>query len=210
MRKLTIPRMASIVGFVLCTAQPAVAVPIVFPNRVAFDAAVLDITIEGWDAYAPGTVFANGTTIAGITYTSSVENAVVTSTFLTTSGLNGLGRTSSEFFDVGNQITFAFDTPLDSFGIDINTFARNTGAYTATTSAGEVVTSFLDPFPGFGTGQFVGFSTSLPFTSVTIAGPSNLPYTLDTLRLSPVPEPGSMLLVAAGFGLVVRRYRSPR
>ena len=105
-------------------------------------------------------------------------------------------------------MTFGFDTPLEAFGIDVNTFATGNGSYTATTNTGDVIPSFFNPFPGFSTGQFIGFSTDVPFTSVTIAGQSGVPYTLDTLRYSPVPEPASLLLLGAGLaGLGARRFR---
>jgi hypothetical protein len=197
-------------AFLLCTVQPAAAIPIVFPNRAAFDATVPDHVVENWDAFLDGTIFPNGTTIDGITYTSSAGDALVTSMFLTTTPPNGLGQSALGFFAGTNTMSFAFDVALDAFAIDVNTFSSAPGAYTATTNTGEVIPSVFAPFPASGTGQFIGFSSSSPFTSVTIAAPGNVSYTLDTLRFSPIPEPASMLLVGAGLGLVIRRYRSSR
>jgi hypothetical protein len=205
---LKLPQVVFVVGFVLCTIQPVAADPIVFPSRVAFDTAVLDIIIEGWDGYVAGTVFMDGATIDGIIYNPSNGDAIVTDAFLTSSRRHGLGATPDEFF-VGSM-TFGFVVPLDAFAIDINTRAGILDPrYTATTNAGDIVSSVLDPFPGSTTGQFIGFSTSLPFTSVTIEGPSAFGYTLDTLRYSPVPEPGTMLLLGIGLGgVVLRHYRA--
>ena len=87
-----------------------------------------------------------------------------------------------------------------AFGIDFNTFATAAGAYTATTNLGEVAGSVFNPFPTLSTGEFLGFSSDMAFTSVTISNVSGLAYTLDTLRAvnapGTVPEPGSLALAA--------------
>lgn len=90
-------------------------------------------------------------------------------------------------------MTFSFGTGLSAFGIDIDTSAT-TGAYSATTNLGDIIASVSDPFPGFSTGNFVGFSSDTPFTSVTISANTGFTYTLDTLRA--VPEPGTLALAA--------------
>jgi hypothetical protein len=194
-------------AFMLGSIVPAGAVPFVFPDRAAFIFAFPGSNIEGWDSFPDMFVFPNGSTTAGISYSSSAGNASVTNGFLASSGSNTLGRTPIEFFNVGDSVTFGFDTPLRAFGIDINTFATDNGSFTATTPVGTFPSRF-DPFPGFTTGQFIGFSSDVPFNTVTIAGPVGFTYTLDTLRSSPVPEPASMLLLGGGLAaLVARRYR---
>ena len=87
-----------------------------------------------------------------------------------------------------------------AFGIDFNTFATAAGAYTATTNLGEVAGSVFDPFPTLSTGEFLGFSSDMAFTSVTISSVGGFAYSLDTLRAvdapGNVPEPGSLALAA--------------
>ena len=194
-----------VLSLVLCIpiamgVVPARAVPTTFASRAAFDAAFPGAQFENWDGFAAGTTFVNGSTVNGITYTSSATMAVVQSTFFVTTSPNGLGRTPGGFFLSGDTITFGFVTPLLAFGIDINTFAATAGAYTATTDTAQVIASVFDPFPGFATGQFVGFSDTTPFSSITIAATTDFSYTLDTLRASPVPESSTSWLM--GLSLV--------
>jgi hypothetical protein len=199
---------AIVAAFVLGSVPPAVAVPFVFPDRADFIVAFPNSPIEDWDSFPDGMLFPNGSTFGGITYASSSRGSVATDQFAPSSGSNGIGGTPLEFFAPTDTMTFGFDKPLNAFGIDINTDAGLPGAFTATTNTGETAPSVLFAFPGLTTGQFIGFSTGLPFTSVTIAGQDGFSYTLDTLRYSPVPEPGSLLLIGAGLaGLAARRHR---
>ena len=78
-------------------------------------------------------------------------------------------------------MTFIFPSAITAFGISTNTFDTSTGGYTATDNLGDVILSFFDPFPGFGTGEFVGFTSTVGFTSVTIAAPGGICFTLDDL-----------------------------
>jgi hypothetical protein len=182
------------------SALAANAAIVTFGSRAAFDATFAGSVVENWDSFANGTAFANGSTTNGITYNSSSGDALVTSSFLFTTSPNGLGNTTNGFFGAGEGITFTFSAPVMAFGIDFNTFATGAGAYTATTNLGDVVGSVFDPFPGVSTGEFIGFSSDVAFTSVTIANVSGFAYTLDTLRAvdapSNVPEPGSLALAA--------------
>lgn len=201
-RLLMLLPLACLVG-----ASAANAAVVTFANRVAFDAAFPDVFIENWDSYANGTVIVDGATLNGITYNSSAGNALVTNVFLESSTPNGLGDNTVGFFQANDSITFSFGASR-IFGIDINTFALNAGAYTATTSNGDVALSVYDPFPGFGTGQFIGFLSDTAFTSVTIAGGVGAQsYTLDTLRL---PEPSALVLIGLGLAavFVLRRLRA--
>ena len=60
-------------------------------------------------------------------------------------------------------------------------------------------------------GEFWGFVSDTPFTSVTLVGGSGSNqqnYSLDDMVYSPVPEPATLSLLAAGLGgLLIRRKR---
>jgi hypothetical protein len=202
-------RVALWVSVLAISANPASADPIVFATRVNFDAAFPSALVENWDRFSAAATFPNGSTTAGITYFSSRGVALVQNTFLQTTFPNTLGRTEGGFFTPGDTITFGFAAPLMAFGIDINTFARANGSFATITNTGEVIGSFFNPFPGRSTGQFVGFSTGLPFQAVTIFGIDT--FTLDTLREVPaVPEPASLWLLGTGAVALLARRRRQR
>jgi hypothetical protein len=171
-----------------------------YTDRLSFYAANPGVTIEGWDNLANGTLI---TVLNGITYTTNDGTALVTNAFLALSPPNTLGENVNGFFLPSDTMTFTFPSPITAFGISINTFDTSTGGYTATDNLGNVILSFYDPFPGFTTGEFVGYTSTIPFDSVTIAAPGGFSYTLDDLAYgTTVPEPSSLFLLGSGvFGL---------
>lgn len=204
----------AVVVFAVCLLfgiQSSHGAIVTFTDRASFDLALPSAVIEDWDSFAAGTTFANGATVNGITYNSSTNISVVTDLFSFTTGPNGLGRTPIEFFEAGDTITFTFSTPIDAFGIDVNTFDLSAGGYKATTDLGDVASSGYDPFPGRDTGQFVGFTSDTAISSVTISAPGGFSYTLDTLRHNPIPEPTTLvvwsLLATLGISVGWRRRR---
>lgn len=210
---------------VLVGTQAASAATITLYDRATFQLAVAGATItqQTFDGFVDGTALG---TVGGVTYSASGGTVVVTDTYLTTTFPNGIGSTSTSgafccFFTGAETATFAFTSPVSAFGIDINTFAPTPGAYSGTLSTGDVVPSAFDTFPGTFTGQFLGFISDTPFTSVTIAANTGFSYTLDTLvfgdaqaivdAASPVPEPATLMLMGGGLlALVLQRSRRRR
>lgn len=177
-----------------------------FVSRTAFDAFYPGSVVEDFDAFAAGTTLPTGTFANGIDYSTTGGDALVTSFFNTTTSPNGLGATNQGFFQTSDTLTITFSQPIIAFGIDINTFISIDGGYVVTTSAGESFASFFDPFPGFSTGNFVGFTADSLFTSVTLAASSGSDvYTVDTIR-AVVPAPAAAL-VFAGLPVASRRRR---
>ena len=149
-------------------------------DRATFQDAVAGGSIIGqnFDALTPGTIL---TSLEGVTYSASAGSVIVTDRFLISTPPNGVGSTSVGFFLPTEIVTFSFDEPITAFAIDINTFALADGAYFAVLDTGDFVSSIFEVFPGFTTGQFIGFLSDTPFSSVTIIGVDNFSYTLDTL-----------------------------
>lgn len=188
-------------------------------NRNAFATALSGGTVSGqnFDALANGTVLG---TLNGVTYGASLGNPIVTSTYLTTTNPNGLGSTSIGYFQSTETATFSFATAITAFGIDVNTFAPTAGDYSATINLGNVVLSKFDVFPGAATGQFIGFISDTPFTSVTIQSITDpnlthYTYTLDSLVYgnaaaivnASAPEPATLSSIGVGFAILGLAFR---
>ena len=200
-----------LVTLVLGLGHTASAATISIFDRAAFQAAVSGggVTQQDFDGFLDGTLLV---TDGAVNYSASMGTPVVTDTFLTTTVPNGLGSTSIGFFLPAETATFSFLAPITAFGIDINTFAPTEGAYQATLNIGDLVLSKFDVFPGAATGQFVGFTSDTPFSSVTIAALTGFSYTLDTLVYGDaralVPEPASIGLLGLGLmAWAVKRRR---
>ncbi len=197
-------------GFLLAAANSQAAT-ITSVDRAAFAAAVVGGTIgsQDFDGIAAGTLL---TTTPDVTYSASGGTPIVTANFLTTTPPNGLGSTSIGFFN-DEIATFVFTMPITAFAIDINTFAEADGAYSATLNTGDVVLSLFEVFPGQITGQFIGFVSDTPFSSVSISQNDAFTFTLDTLVYGDaatvvVPLPGALLLLLSAlpiFRLIGRR-----
>ena len=208
----TVLSSATMTIFVLfVVSKTANADAIIFSDRVSFNLALdspfFTKTVEGWDTYPAGTVFANVSTVNGITYNVSSGEALVVNTGISLSLPNNLFVTNCptaqtcSFHPLVDTFTFGFTQPILAFGITFSsTFVVQNGGYLLTTDRGDVVPSFFDPlFPGFPLGQFAGFISDEPFTSVTVSSTANALYGMDDLILArPVPEPSTLMLFSIG------------
>lgn len=197
-------------------AAPSSAATLMSLDRAGFVAASSGLTVQNFDALTSGsTLFNDGF----ITYSTTGGDPLVTSSFLTSTSPNGLGATNIGFLGALDTLTLSFASPIGAFGMDINTFATGGGAYRAVLNTGDDAFSIFETFPGAGTGQFIGFVSDSPFTSLTLSAESGFAYTVDTIRFGDraafgaVPEPSTWLLLLLGFfsvGAGMRRSKSAR
>jgi hypothetical protein len=199
----------------LSSGNSALALSLTKYSRNDFDQAFPNSVLEDWDSQKQGTRINNGQTLNGITYNTSSGAALVTTKFLPSTQPNGLGSISQGFFTVGEIITFSFAQPLIAFGIDINTFSALDGAYIAILPDGTIASSIDDPFFDFqdSTGQFLGFSSSAPFSSISITSNyfvSSESFTLDTLRGVPSQQIPSPMMLPGLLGLRFAAWKKHR
>jgi hypothetical protein len=200
-------KLAMLTVLVLSLTGHAAADLIVFDNRDAFRAAIIGTpsTTEGWDEFASGTIIPNGTLVSGVVYHLSDPDVsfVVTAGGAAISSPNGLGRTNNPFggeaFIPGDLVTFTFPRQISAFGVSFNTAATAEGVYTLTTDLGDIASSAYDPFPGLSTGQFAGFITDEPISSVAIRTLVPFQFGLDDMiAVQAVPEPTVLALFVLG------------
>jgi hypothetical protein len=225
-------------AIILFTTAQARAAITEYGNLAYFEEAAGAYIVETWDESPSGTIIDSGSpynvgTISGITYNyiqdplfprTTVTNFMVSSQLSAfTSEPNTLGITPvGDGTDPGaypyftyDGVQFVFSKPINYFGIDIITLPTNPYNFVATTDQG-IAHSVDDSFPEYSEGQFLGFSSNIPFYSVTITYPLELindsdivldGWTLDTMRIS-TPLPPSMLLLGSGLvGLGLLRFR---
>jgi len=197
----------------LSLATPAFADTLASLNRATFQAAAPALTLQDFDAFADQSLL---TSDGQVTYGSSTGTPLVTNNYLTSTAPNGLGRTDVGFFLGADSAIFTFLNPITAFGIDINTFATTTGSYDVVLDTGDDALSIFETFPGTGTGQFIGFVSNTPFTTVTLSANTGFAYTLDTLlygtreAVAGVPEPATWAMLLLGFGALgfaLRRHK---
>ncbi len=186
-------------------------------DRATFQTAIAGVTtlgVQNFDSLVAGSLLTND---GNVTYGASTGTPLVTADYLTSTGSNGLGRTGVGFFLATDTASFTFATAITAFAIDINTFATANGSYDVLLNTGDTALSIFETFPGTGTGQFIGFVSSTPFTSVTLRGQSAFPYTLDTLIygeasavVGGVPEPASWAMLITGFAGIGLQMRRPQ
>lgn len=214
--------------FFICSSADAAFVG--YQSQASFDAAIagLSPTTTNFDALAAGTMFAPGTGPVGSGFTMTLSGLdapalmpTVGNQFWTTSGSNYLGLDNGDTaFEVGDSVTFTFASPVKGFGLFAvggqDVIAGDVGLTTGSTSIANGATA--DQMDGNGSfAFFIGLvsndSTLIDSVTLNVLTPASarlLPISLDDITLAssqgigqPVPEPGSLMLMLLGCGLLL-------
>lgn len=111
----------------------------------------------------------------------------------------------------GGTATFSFSTPINSFGL-YTTGVQTVFTSNLTFSFGSDVLNL--PINGNGGASYFGFTSTDPFSSLTISNISNDAWGISDVSFnvlaSGVPEPGTWAMMLLGFfstGFMIRRFR---
>lgn len=176
----------------MTAATAATAVPTIYTNEAAFNAAVTGATVHGFN-------FADGTSL-GTNYALGPVSFATTEAFYGFADAYGV----SYLGGYGTELTFTSTTT--AFGLHLGSY---NGDQTVTYTVGGVTGTFVAPAPDSTT--FIGFIDTAPI-SATLTNAHELDtisFTTGTVTPT-VPEPESWALLVAGFGLagIVSRRRS--
>lgn len=180
------------------------ATVVAFTNSAAFDAAIAGspVVVEQYGTGTNGQIIANGGSFDGLTYNftsgplGTLTGGIITNEFNSFSGLSAAGNqsTGQNFFFGGDQVTVSFPTPTTAVGVFFNVNLHS-GNYDLVTAVGRIVTGSAV----YDTGTFVfdGITSTIPFSSVTLASENASlgSYNIPAIEFALVPEPATLTLL---------------
>jgi hypothetical protein len=190
-----------------------------YPDRTAFNAATTGVTTIGFEGIAPADGFTfyghNSLTLGGATFTASTSLlAVDSATFYAHTFGTPYNLGSGAFLLSGNiapaDLSITLPGAFTAFALDLGTFDVVNSQVLFTLSSGDTF-SVSAPFP---TSTFVGFTSTVPFTSVDLlitGGERQDTLNVDNVSFGAiVPEPTGLILLGIGgvAALGYRRWRS--
>jgi hypothetical protein len=201
-------------GGVAWAAAPARADLIVYTDRASFAANATNLQTITFEGLAPPNSFTffnspPGLTLQGVTFQGSPNNL-----FVIDPGFNppNFAFNSGQFLQENNSggtLNVALPAGTTAVGLDVSSFLPQSAILRLST--GDVLTV---PEPGRPNFAFIGFTSNVPVTSLSITITNNGNPTIDNFSFgvaAPVPEPGTLTLTGVGLlGFVGSRWRRRR
>jgi len=204
-------------------ASAAEASPVtVYTSSAAFNTATTGQSVATFDDLGGGATIASGGSADGITFTYSIPAKIeVEDAFATTSSPNSLGTVGDGVFIAGDAFTITFGGPVQAVGLYlIAGDIINAGDFRLSIAGGFGDNGASpDGFVSDGTKVFfLGLTNPDGFTSATLtsfsANGADFFFNVDDVTTgsiaennNPVPEPSSLLLLASGGAMALRRLR---
>jgi hypothetical protein len=194
------------IGMLLLAPVAAQATLKTYTNRALFNIDVGSTTLIDFEAQQKNkvTFYGSNLTVGNVSFTQANSDFYVISPgVLNTNSVTGNYLISN---NGTKPVVINFASSVSAVGMDLGWFKST--YYSGNTmnivlNNDEFFTKYNVPGPLFGTNTpmgFVGFSSDIPFSSITINDPSgtvmidNFAYTA-----TPTPEPATMLLLGTGF-----------
>jgi hypothetical protein len=222
MKRLIARIQVGVVAAVLAAASvtTASAAPVIFTNEADFNAAVtaagLTLGLESFEGQTSGPKPAL-LDVGPFTVSNPLPvNAITDGVGMASHGTKALVSTPGL-----QPMTFTFDTAIRAFSIDvIDRFNTAGGTFFGKIGNGAQQTFLTGGAAGLGAISFLGIlDLDAAFTTLQFAGDGGLSsFTLDRIQYAaggdtnptPVPEPASLTLLAAGLVAGARRLRARR
>jgi hypothetical protein len=186
----------------------------IYTSAADFAAATVNPIGVGFNGIlAPGQTFAgfNPLTVAGIQFSTPNANTLVN---VTTANFYSPTDYPADFIidsanpGPNNELDVVFNLPILAFGLDYGAFTGGTSG-TFNLSDGTVYAD--SSLPSLGSTTFVGFVSSTPISSFSFTAANDSWVVQDLVLATPAPEPGSGLLILAGFaGIWIAKRRLRR
>lgn len=213
-----------VTGFLFFSLVNSEASLVSYSDRSSFDAAVGSTSLIDFEGIlTEGLLELGGSfSIGDVTFSQADEKLYVyDEDLIPTDGLTSdyLIHYDNEFGNSSSPVVITFASSMNSVGLDMGylfnwgnaaspgdiTIFLNTGEFVQTTIPGPIVPNSSTPL------DFVGFSSDIAFSSITIHDPMNS-MIIDNFAYNntaaPVPLPSTMLLFGTGLiGLIGSRLR---
>ena len=190
------------IGMLLLAPVAAQAALTPYPDRTAFDFAVRNTTLIDFEDQ-PSKHYGGNLTVGDVSFTQAGSPGTLYiletrySTYPTSNFLcNNMG---------GSPVTINFTSNVSAVGMDLGWLWPSWNASGSimdfVLNNGESFIAYDVPGPLNHTStplDFVGFSSDIPFSSITIIDPGNS-VMIDNFAYSPTPEPATMLLLGTGL-----------